>query len=106
MPLVGWDSPANKHVLGGTTACSADTRAAVRMGLCVNQSTGLANVDWAGPDPAVTLSVHWGNMGLIVHKTVHASTMGPAIVSLAPAAVLLDTMATPVNTNAHLGFLE
>lgn len=37
-------------------------------------------------------------MGLIVHKTVHASTMGPATASLAAAAVLQDTTATPVNT--------
>lgn len=34
----------------------------------------------------------------IVHKTVRASTTRPATVLLAPAAVLLDTMATPVNT--------
>lgn len=37
-------------------------------------------------------------MGMIVHKTVHASTMGPATVLPAPVAVLLDTTATPVNT--------
>lgn len=37
-------------------------------------------------------------MVLIVHKTVHASTTGPATASLARVAVLLDTTATPVNT--------
>lgn len=34
----------------------------------------------------------------IAHKTVHASTTRPATVLLAPAAVLLDSMATPANT--------
>lgn len=42
--------------------------------------------------------VHRENMGLTVHKTVLASTTGPVTVLPAPAAVLLDTMATPVNT--------
>lgn len=106
MPLVGWDSPANKHVLGGDTACSAEAHAAVRTEGCVILSTGPASVDWVGLDPTVTQLVHKENMGLIVHKTVHASTMGPVTVSLAPAAVLLDTTATSVNTDVRLGFLE
>lgn len=42
-------------VLGGATACSAETHAAVRTGVCVTLSTGLVSVDWAGLDPAVTL---------------------------------------------------
>lgn len=37
-------------------------------------------------------------MGLTVQRTVPASTMEPVTVLLAPAAVLLDIMATPVNT--------
>lgn len=106
VPLVGWDSPVNKLVLGGATACSAETHAAVRMGDCVTLFKGLASVEWAGLDPTVTQAAHRENMGLTVHKTVHASTMGPVTALLAPAAVLLDTMATPVNTDAHLGSLE
>ncbi|KAI3353794.1 hypothetical protein L3Q82_005018 [Scortum barcoo] len=54
VPPVRWDSPASKHVRGGATACSAETRVAVTTGACVTQSTGLANADWAGLDPAVT----------------------------------------------------
>lgn len=37
-------------------------------------------------------------MALTVHMNVHAPTMGPATVLLAPAAALVDIMATPVNT--------
>lgn len=42
------------------------------------------------------------NMGSTVHKTVCASTMGPATVSQAAAAAALDTTATPVNTVGKL----
>ncbi|KAF7656494.1 hypothetical protein LDENG_00040190 [Lucifuga dentata] len=52
--LVGWDSPANKHVLGGAMACSAEVHATVRMVLCVTQSVEHAGVDWAGLGPDVT----------------------------------------------------
>lgn len=38
------------------------------------------------------------NTGWAVHKTVRATTMGPATVSQAAAAALLDTMVTSVNT--------
>lgn len=103
---VEWDSPASKHARGGATACSAETRVAVRTGPCATLLTGLVNADWAGPDPAVAQPVCRENTGSIVHKTVLASTMGPATVLPAPAAVLLDTMATPVNTDVRLGSLE
>ncbi len=43
-----------QRVLGGAMACSAKTHAPVRTAACVTLSTGLANVDWAGLDPAVT----------------------------------------------------
>lgn len=39
-----------------------------------------------------------GNTVQIVNMTVSVSTTGPVIASLAPVAVALDSMATPVNT--------
>lgn len=41
-------------VLGGATACSAGTRAAVRTEVCVILLKGAASVDWAGPDRTAT----------------------------------------------------
>lgn len=46
-----------QHVLGGATACSAGTHAAVRTGAYVILLMGPAGVDWAGWDPAV-IQVH------------------------------------------------
>ena len=43
-----------QRVQGGATACSAETHAAVRTGVCVTLSKGPASADWAGRDSAAT----------------------------------------------------
>lgn len=41
-------------VLGGATACSAETHVAVRTGVCVTLQMALVSANWAGLDSAVT----------------------------------------------------